>query len=195
MPTHTCSLGAMRVLCLAIQLKSRVIKGTSGGTAFQFGACKDSQVAADTNSMSGSAYTGAATFSFIDAVERYGPQQSYARCVRGTVTPPLAGPAGALSELSCVGIAGMLALLLMLHLCMPGCQCCRVLSRDSHNTCFCTHYLAILQGVSWGGACSEAALSTSINIHMFAAATNPLIPYNHHSHIAFQLSFPVPPTI
>lgn len=64
--------------CL-LQLKSRVIKGTSGGTAFQFGACKDSQVAADTNAMSGSAYTGAATFSFIDAVERYGTQQTYAR--------------------------------------------------------------------------------------------------------------------
>jgi hypothetical protein len=60
------------------QLKSRKIKGTSGGTAFQLGACKDSQVAADTNAMSGSAYTGAATFSFIDAVEKYGTNQTYA---------------------------------------------------------------------------------------------------------------------
>jgi hypothetical protein len=55
-----------------------MIKGTSGGTAFQLGACKDSQVAADTNAMSGSAYTGAATFSFIDAVEKYGTNQTYA---------------------------------------------------------------------------------------------------------------------
>ena len=54
-------------------------KGTAGGTVFQLGACKDSQVAADTNSMSGgSAYTGAATYAFIDAVERYGPSQTYA---------------------------------------------------------------------------------------------------------------------
>lgn len=61
------------------QLKSRVIQGTSGGTAFQIGACKDSQVAADTSAMSGSAYTGAATYAFIDAVERFGTQQTYAR--------------------------------------------------------------------------------------------------------------------
>lgn len=64
---------------VVLQLKSRVIKGTSGGIAFQLGACKDSQVAADTNAMSGSAYTGAATFSFIDAVEKYGTDQTYAK--------------------------------------------------------------------------------------------------------------------
>ena len=68
-------------LMLPAQLKSRQVKGTSGGTAFQFGACKDSQVAADTNGLSGSAYTGAATFSFIEAIERYGAQQTYARWV------------------------------------------------------------------------------------------------------------------
>jgi hypothetical protein len=36
-------------------------KGTSGGTALQFGACRDSQVAQDTNRMSGTVHTGAAT--------------------------------------------------------------------------------------------------------------------------------------
>eukprot|EP00878_Enallax_costatus_P028864 GHUV01031216.1.p1 GENE.GHUV01031216.1~~GHUV01031216.1.p1 ORF type:complete len:146 (+),score=39.72 GHUV01031216.1:1438-1875(+) len=65
-------------LCVRLQLKSRQIKGTSGGTAFQIGACKDSQTAADTNGLSGSAYTGAATYSFIEAVEKYGAQQTYA---------------------------------------------------------------------------------------------------------------------
>jgi hypothetical protein len=64
------------------KLKSRVVKGTAGGTAYQIGACKDSQTAADTNAMSGSAYTGAATFSFIDAIETHGTNQTYARWVR-----------------------------------------------------------------------------------------------------------------
>lgn len=52
-------------------------KATRGGTAFQFGACKDSQVAQDTNALSGKAYTGAATFCFIEAIEKYGTQQTY----------------------------------------------------------------------------------------------------------------------
>lgn len=39
------------------------------------------QVAADTNSLSGSVYTGAATYSFIEAVESYGPQQPYGALV------------------------------------------------------------------------------------------------------------------
>lgn len=48
------------------KLKSRVVKGTRGGTAFQFGACKDSQTAADTAAMSGgTAYTGAATYALL----------------------------------------------------------------------------------------------------------------------------------
>jgi hypothetical protein len=37
------------------------------------------QVAQDTKKLSGSAYTGAATFCFIEAVEKYGPAQSYAQ--------------------------------------------------------------------------------------------------------------------
>eukprot|EP00775_Hariotina_reticulata_P010905 gene10905-11059_t len=88
------------------KLKSRVIKGTSGGTAFQFGACKDSQVAADTNAMSGSAYTGAATFSFIDAVERYGTQQTYASLLQHMMETlrQQQGPGGTSSALS--GLSG-----------------------------------------------------------------------------------------
>lgn len=64
---------------MAWKLKSRVVKGTSGGTAFQLGACKDSQTAADTAAMSGgTAYTGAATFSFLQAIETNGTNQTYA---------------------------------------------------------------------------------------------------------------------
>ncbi len=54
-------------------------KGTRGGTAFQIGACRDSQVAQDTSALSRGTYTGAATFSFIQALETYGPRQSYAQ--------------------------------------------------------------------------------------------------------------------
>lgn len=54
-------------------------KGTAGGTVFQLGACLDEQVAQDTSKLSGgSAYTGAATYSFIEAIERYGTNQTYA---------------------------------------------------------------------------------------------------------------------
>jgi N-acyl-D-aspartate/D-glutamate deacylase len=49
----------------------------SGGLAFQLGACDDNQTAADTASLSQTAYTGAATYCFIDAVERYGVDQNY----------------------------------------------------------------------------------------------------------------------
>ncbi|GAB4823694.1 hypothetical protein N2152v2_010740 [Parachlorella kessleri] len=45
-------------------------KGTAGGFCVQFGAAKDSQVAADTAAMSGTGVsTGAATYSFIQAIE------------------------------------------------------------------------------------------------------------------------------
>eukprot|EP00892_Ulva_mutabilis_P001307 jgi/Ulvmu1/11177/UM072_0013.1 len=49
---------------------TRKYKGTKGGLAVQFGACKDSQTAADTASLSGGTHTGAATFLFIQACER-----------------------------------------------------------------------------------------------------------------------------
>ena len=45
--------------------KPNVYKGTAGGRAIQFGAASDDQTAADTNKLSGSVSTGAATFSFI----------------------------------------------------------------------------------------------------------------------------------
>ncbi|KIZ07639.1 Metacaspase-2 [Monoraphidium neglectum] len=52
--------------------------GTAGGTVFQLGACSDDQTAADTAALSREAYTGAATYSFIDSIEKYGVNQSYA---------------------------------------------------------------------------------------------------------------------
>lgn len=55
----------------------RQYKGTSGGLAVQFGACKDSQTAADTSSLSGdNTSTGAATFLFIQAVEHLSKQHA-----------------------------------------------------------------------------------------------------------------------
>jgi hypothetical protein len=57
----------------------RAYKGTRGGLAVQFGAARDSQVAADTAALSGSVSTGAATFAFIQAVEREGTNVSYGR--------------------------------------------------------------------------------------------------------------------
>ncbi|CAD7697921.1 unnamed protein product [Ostreobium quekettii] len=51
-------------------------KGTAGGVAFQFGACKDSEVAQDTAELGGT-NSGAATYSFIQAIEFGGRSQSY----------------------------------------------------------------------------------------------------------------------
>ncbi|GMH32747.1 hypothetical protein BSKO_00581 [Bryopsis sp. KO-2023] len=80
---------------------TRKYKGTKGGIAFQFGACKDSEVAQDTNDLSGNAHTGAATFAFIQAVESGGPSQSYAavlshmhRCLLESVNGGLGGSVG-----------------------------------------------------------------------------------------------------
>lgn len=80
-------------------------KGTNGGIAFQFGACKDSEVAQDTNDMSGYAHTGAATFAFIQAIELGGPQQSYAdilshmrRCLDGSSSGSVGGLGGMLEN-------------------------------------------------------------------------------------------------
>ena len=57
----------------------KLYKGTSGGLAVQFGAARDSQVAADTAQLSGTVSTGAATFAFIQAIEREGVAISYGR--------------------------------------------------------------------------------------------------------------------
>ncbi|GAX74658.1 hypothetical protein CEUSTIGMA_g2106.t1 [Chlamydomonas eustigma] len=61
-------------------------KITSGGTAVQFGACRDNQVAQDTSSLSRGTYTGAATFSFIQALETWGPRQTYAQLLGNMTT-------------------------------------------------------------------------------------------------------------
>lgn len=58
---------------------TRKYKGTSGGTAVLFSACADEEVAQDTNDLSGSVNTGAATHSFIEAVEQSGAHISYAQ--------------------------------------------------------------------------------------------------------------------
>jgi hypothetical protein len=52
-------------------------KGTAGGLAIQFSACTDEQTAADTNALSGNVSTGAATFSFIQGIEQFGPNVRY----------------------------------------------------------------------------------------------------------------------
>lgn len=44
------------------------MQGTNGGEAFQFGAARDAQTAADTSQLSGNVSTGAATFSFIQVL-------------------------------------------------------------------------------------------------------------------------------
>lgn len=44
------------------------LQGTAGGEAFQFGAARDSQTAADTSQLSGNVSTGAATFAFIQVI-------------------------------------------------------------------------------------------------------------------------------
>ena len=53
------------------------MQGTKGGEAIQFGAARDSQTAADTSALSGNVSTGAATFSFIQAIEQGGPYLTY----------------------------------------------------------------------------------------------------------------------
>ncbi|KAG7546253.1 Zinc finger LSD1-type [Arabidopsis suecica] len=45
-------------------------KGTSGGEVFSFTGCDDDQTSADTPQLSGSAWTGAMTYAFIQALER-----------------------------------------------------------------------------------------------------------------------------
>uniref|UniRef100_A0A7R9VS35 Peptidase C14 caspase domain-containing protein n=1 Tax=Chlamydomonas euryale TaxID=1486919 RepID=A0A7R9VS35_9CHLO len=63
-------------------------KGTRGGTAVQFGACRDSQVAQDTSAMSGGTFTGAATYALIQALEHGGPRQTYSQLL-GNMTATL----------------------------------------------------------------------------------------------------------
>lgn len=80
----------------------------------QLGACDDRFTAADTAKLSATAYTGAATFSFIESIERYGTQQSYATLLlhmtqtlkslgKTSVKPQSAGGALASGALPLVG--------------------------------------------------------------------------------------------
>ena len=57
----------------------RVKKGTAGGLAVQFGSSRDSQTSADTAALSGTVSTGAATWAFINAIEKLGTGVSYGR--------------------------------------------------------------------------------------------------------------------
>ena len=57
----------------------RVKKGTAGGLCVQFGSSRDSQTSADTAALSGTVSTGAATWSFINAIEKLGTGVSYGR--------------------------------------------------------------------------------------------------------------------
>lgn len=53
------------------------MQGTAGGEAFQFGAARDSQTAADTSQLSGNVSTGAATFAFIQVRPIYTAVSSF----------------------------------------------------------------------------------------------------------------------
>ena len=72
--------GARGACCDEWEWLCRKYKGTNGGLAVQFGACKDSQTAADTASLSGGTHTGAATFLFIQACERLIKHQQPLTC-------------------------------------------------------------------------------------------------------------------
>ncbi|CAA7038961.1 unnamed protein product [Microthlaspi erraticum] len=50
--------------------QSGMWKGTGGGEVFSFTGCDDDQTSADTPQLSGSAWTGAMTYAFIQAIER-----------------------------------------------------------------------------------------------------------------------------
>jgi hypothetical protein len=78
---------------------TRTHKGTAGGFAVQFGASKDSQTAADTQALAGNASTGAATYCFIQAIERRGTKLTYGELLlamhntlQATMGPASQGP-------------------------------------------------------------------------------------------------------
>ncbi|KAL4438686.1 hypothetical protein ABPG77_006290 [Micractinium sp. CCAP 211/92] len=88
---------------------TRSHKGTAGGFAVQFGAAKDSQTAADTQALAGNTSTGAATFCFIQAIERRGTKLSYGElliAMHNTLQERM-GPA-AMGPSSSGGLLGML---------------------------------------------------------------------------------------
>ena len=70
------------IICVQQATIAMCWQGTQGGEAIQFGAARDSQTAADTAQLSGHVSTGAATFAFIQAVERAGTNISYGRLLQ-----------------------------------------------------------------------------------------------------------------
>lgn len=56
---------------------TRLYKGTAGGFVVSISASQDSQTAADTSRLSGNVSTGAATYCFIQAIERRGSTMTY----------------------------------------------------------------------------------------------------------------------
>lgn len=107
------------------------MRGTSGGTVIQLGACDDKQTAADTSKLSATAYTGAATYAFIASIERHGAQQTYASLLssmtatlrslgKASVTPPSAGSAAASSALPLLGAIALGPLGLVAGFAMAG---------------------------------------------------------------------------
>lgn len=84
------------------------------GLVVQLGACDDKYTAADTAKLSGASYTGAATYSFIESIERWGVNQTYATLLthmtttlrslgKASIKPPSAGSAMASGALPLVG--------------------------------------------------------------------------------------------
>jgi hypothetical protein len=80
----------------------------------QLGACDDKVTAADTAKLSATAYTGAATYAFIESIERWGTGQTYASLLshmtatlktlgKASIKPPTAGSAMASGALPLVG--------------------------------------------------------------------------------------------
>lgn len=69
-----------------------MFKGTRGGLVVQFSACKDSETAADTEKLSGGIHTGAATYLFIEAVERLIKKQQPLTCAPPAPSSPHACP-------------------------------------------------------------------------------------------------------
>ncbi|KAG1659689.1 hypothetical protein FOA52_004328 [Chlamydomonas sp. UWO 241] len=78
-------------------------KGTRGGTCVQFGACRDSQVAQDTSALAGGTFTGAATYSLIQALEHGGVRQTYSQIMSSMTATLHKATAGGNANASAAG--------------------------------------------------------------------------------------------
>jgi len=107
LPYHVNELTGMRWVSTYRRGFTRVYKGTAGGRAVQIAACSDAQTAADTNSMSRTVHTGAATYCFIEGVERGGVQQSWIQLLHHmghAIKGALGGGAPSLSGTSLINL-------------------------------------------------------------------------------------------